>query len=51
MQWLYNAETEMWYSSETLAYVGRKLELGKKGGACRDAFYVEFLEQDDPLRK
>jgi len=25
--------------------------LGKKAGACRDAFNIEFLEQDDPLRK
>eukprot|EP00794_Sanderia_malayensis_P009176 gene9176-10150_t len=51
MQWLYSPEAKSWSSTETLAYISRKLELGKKEGACRDAFYIEFLEQDDPLRR
>lgn len=51
LQWLYDAMNQSWTASETLAYIGEKLELGKKAGACRDAFNFEFLEQDDPLRK
>ena len=51
MQFVYDVRTNQWSESETLAYVGGKLQLGKKEGACRDAFNFEFLEQDDPLRK
>ena len=50
-QWVYDVKTDEWSKSETLAYIGEKLILGKKAGACRDAFNIEFLEQDDPLRK
>ena len=50
-QWVYDVKSDEWSKSETLAYVGDKMNLGKKEGACRDAFNFEFLEQDDPLRK
>ena len=38
-----------WFSMETLAYIGNKLVLGEKEGACRDAYMVEYLNQEEPF--
>ena len=42
--------TQEWSSAETLAYIGDKLKLGEnEEGACRDAFMVEYVNQEEPM--
>ena len=50
--WRFDSICNQWKSERTLAHVGNPLELkeGKKG-AQRDAFMVEFINQEDSLAK
>ncbi|XP_065066391.1 uncharacterized protein LOC135692242 isoform X1 [Rhopilema esculentum] len=47
--WRYDSIAMKWFSMETLAYIGNKLVLGEKEGACRDAYMVEYLNQEEPF--
>lgn len=48
--WRYDPMTQEWSSAETLAYIGDKLKLGEnEEGACRDAFMVEYINQEEPM--
>lgn len=50
--WRYDSSHNEWRGEKTLAYVGDLLELEKgKEGAQRDAFMVEFINQEDPMAK
>ena len=50
--WRFDSSRNEWRGQKTLAYVGNLLELEKgKEGAQRDAFMVEFINQDDPFAK
>ena len=47
--WRYDPQSEVWSESDTLAYVGDKLQLGHKEGNCRDAYKFKYLNQDETL--
>lgn len=48
--WRYDYLRREWKGEKTLAYVGNLLELEEgKEGAQRNAYMVEFADQDDPL--
>ena len=50
--WRYDSSCNIWRGEKTLAYVGNLLELAKdKEGAQRNAFMVEFINQEDPFAK
>lgn len=50
--WRYDFVSKEWRGDKTLAYVGDLLELAKgKEGAQRNAFMVEFINQEDPFAK
>jgi len=50
--WRYDFLSKEWRGDKTLAYVGDLLELAKgKEGAQRNAFMVEFINQEDPFAK
>lgn len=50
--WRFDSSRNEWRGDKTLAYVGDLLELEKgKEGAQRNAFMVEFINQDDPFAK
>lgn len=50
--WRYDFPCNEWRGEKTLAYVGDLLELDKgKEGAQRNAFMVEFINQEDPFAK
>lgn len=50
--WRYDSLSNEWRGEKTLAYVGDLLELEKgKEGAQRNAFMVEFINQEDPFAK
>ncbi|KAL3859063.1 hypothetical protein ACJMK2_009299 [Sinanodonta woodiana] len=46
----YNPVTGLWTAQQTLAYFGPKLTLEcNKKGNCRDAFFVQYIHQDETL--
>lgn len=48
--WRYDYHRSEWKGEKTLAYVGDLLELEEgKEGAQRNAYMVEFVDQEDPL--
>jgi len=48
--WRYDPLSSTWSTSYTLAFVGEKLKLSEeKKGACRDAFKVEYINQEEPM--
>ena len=50
--WRYDFLSKEWRGDKTLACVGDLLELAKgKEGAQRNAFMVEFIDQEDPFAK
>ena len=50
--WRYDFLSKEWRGDKTLACVGDLLELAKgKEGAQRNAFMVEFINQEDPFAK
>ena len=50
--WRYDFLSKEWRGDKTLACIGDLLELAKgKEGAQRNAFMVEFINQEDPFAK
>ena len=50
MAWKYDPIHETWKDRKTLVFVGSALELAKdKKGSQREAFTVEYIDQDDPM--
>ena len=50
--WRFDSTRNEWRGENTLAFVGKVLELEEgKEGAQRNAFMVEFINQDDPFAK
>jgi len=50
--WKFDFSCIEWMGQQTLAFVGEPLDLAKeKEGKQRDAFMVEFLNQEDPFAK
>ena len=50
--WRFDPTRDEWTGENTLALVGNVLELEEgKEGAQRNAFMVEFIDQDDPFAK
>ena len=48
--WRYDPLSSTWSTSYTLVFVGEKLKLSEeKKGACRDAFKVEYINQEEPM--
>ena len=50
--WRFDSTRNEWRGENPLAFVGNVLELEEgKEGAQRNAFMVEFINQDDPFAK
>ena len=48
--WRYDPLSSTWSTSYTLAFIGEKLKLSEgKKGACRDAFMVEYINQEETM--